>query len=124
MFAQQQPKVRGFYDRATWADSNSRHAPPYFRQGDFDLDDPHSVNRMLLAWRMNFWLREIRDQTGLSQEELAHGMETNQFTFSRWENGRNLISLEMLSRLSKRVEIPIGLYAELPRRWGTRLIWL
>lgn len=120
----QEPKVRGFYDRATWADSQSRHAPPYFRQGSFDLDDPRSVNRMLLAWRMNFWLREIRDQAGLSQDELAYRLETNQSTFSRWENGRNLISLEILSRLSKEIGIPIGLYAELPRRWGTRLIWL
>ncbi len=119
-----EPQVRGVYDRATWADSQSRHAPPYFRQGAFDLEDPRAVNRMLLAWRMNFWLREIRDQAGLSQDELAYKLETNQSTFSRWENGRNLISLGILSRLSKQVAIPIGLYAELPRRWGTRLIWL
>jgi len=119
-----EPQVRGVYDRSTWADSQSRHAPPYFRQGEFDLEDPRAVNRMLLAWRMNFWLREIRDQAGLSQDELAYKLETNQSTLSRWENGRNLISLGILSRLSKQVAIPIGLYAELPRRWGTRLIWL
>jgi|GEM_PF-625788 ribosome-binding protein aMBF1 (putative translation factor) len=119
-----EPQVRGVYDRSTWADSQSRHAPPYFRQGEFDLEDPRAVNRMLLAWRMNFWLREIRDQAGLSQDELAYRLETHQSTLSRWENSRNLISLGILSCLSKQVAIPIGLYAELPRRWGTRLIWL
>jgi transcriptional regulator with XRE-family HTH domain len=33
------------------------------------------------------WLRDLRDQTGLTQQELAEWVGVSRVTVSRWENG-------------------------------------
>jgi ribosome-binding protein aMBF1 (putative translation factor) len=124
MMMNQEPNVRGLCDRQTWSHSNAPVAPPAYRQDRVNPHDPKAVSRMMLAWRLSFWLNEIRHQSGETQEHLAYRLQTHQAAFSRWENGSGVITLDILSRLSKTVGIPIGLYAELPRNTDARLIWL
>jgi DNA-binding XRE family transcriptional regulator len=124
MMIHQEPNVRGLCDREIWSHPNAPMAPPLYRQDRVNPHDPKAMTRMMLAWRLSFWLNEIRHQSGETQEHLAYRLHTHQAAFSRWENGSGVITLDILSRLSTTVGIPIGLYAELPRNTGARLIWL
>ena len=112
--------LRGTCDLGSWAHPDSPLAPP-----DVPAGALHPGNmRTLLAWRMSYWLNEIRCQSGYSQRELAGLIETTQPALSKWETGRNLISLDVLGRLGACTQIPIALYAELPGSRRESVIWL
>ncbi len=112
--------LRGRYDLGTWAHPGGPHAPPDIHDTRVHVENMHR----LLSWRMSFWLNEIRFQAGCTQAELAARIETTQPAFSKWENGHNLISLDVLGRLGVCSQIPIALYAELPSNRQYSLIWL
>jgi len=127
--------LRGRYDLGTWAHPDSMHVPPNFfaaplpaahllkAQRSHTRVDAENM-RTLLSWRLSFWLNEIRFQSGLTQKELAANIETTQSAPSKWEHGRNLISLDTLGRLGACARIPIALYAELPSNQRKSAIWL
>ena len=46
------------------------------------------------------FLKELRKEKGLTQEQLAELMYVSDRTVSRWETGSNLPSLDILIRIS------------------------
>lgn len=53
-------------------------------------------------------LKKLRTERGLSQIQLAKQMYVNQSTVARWENGSRLPDADMITRLSKVLEVDIG----------------
>lgn len=54
------------------------------------------------------FLKLLRKESGLTQEQLAESMNVSARTVSRWETGSNLPELDMLIRLAERYEVSVG----------------
>ena len=54
-------------------------------------------------------LRKLREDRGLSQAQLGIKMFVNQSTVARWEAGKRLPDIDMLTRLSKVLEADMGM---------------
>ena len=50
--------------------------------------------------KIGSFLKELRKEKGLTQEQLAELMYVSDRTVSRWETGSNLPSLDILIRIS------------------------
>ena len=54
---------------------------------------------------LNERLLDIRDEAELNQEDMAEILKVSQSNYSRWENGRELISLSKLNILCNHFKI-------------------
>ena len=54
------------------------------------------------------FLKLLRKEKGLTQEQLAECMNVSTRTVSRWETGTNLPELDMMIRLAERYEVSVG----------------
>ena len=61
-------------------------------------------------------LRSLRDQHGLTQEELAERLFVTRQAVSRWENGETLPNTDTLRRLSALLDVSINTLLGSPRR--------
>lgn len=52
-------------------------------------------------------LKELRQEKGLNQKELASQVETTQRNISNWENGNSEPDIQMLIRMSKFFEVSV-----------------
>ena len=53
------------------------------------------------------FIRELREEKGLTQSELAEKLNINYKTISRWENGNYLPPIEMMVELSKFFDVSV-----------------
>ena len=53
------------------------------------------------------FLKELRNQKGLTQEQLAEKFNVSGRTVSRWENGNNMPDLDILIEISDYYEVDI-----------------
>lgn len=67
--------------------------------------DPSKLQAMRV--QIGDWLRENRQQKGLSQQQLADKMWVNQDTVSKVEAGKWAITVDMLTLFCHHLDIPI-----------------
>lgn len=64
------------------------------------------------------FLKELRKQTGLTQEQLAEKFSVSNRTVSRWENGNNLPDLDILIALADYYEVDLRALLDGERKSG------
>ena len=57
------------------------------------------------------FLKELRKEKGITQEQLAEVFGVSSRTVSRWENGVNMPDLSLLAEIADLHEIPEGAYS-------------
>lgn len=60
--------------------------------------------------RLGILVRDVREQRGLTQTELASRIGIAQSALSRIEAGRHNISVEMLARIAAALDLPLGVH--------------
>ena len=50
---------------------------------------------------MKLWIKELREQQGMTQKELAEKMQVSFQTISKWENGVNMPDITHIPRLAE-----------------------
>lgn len=58
--------------------------------------------------KVGAFLKELRKQKGLTQEQVAEKFNVSNRTISRWENGNNMPDLDILIEISDYYEIDLG----------------
>ena len=53
------------------------------------------------------FLKELRKQKGLTQEQIAEKFNVSNRTISRWENGNNMPDLDILIEISDYYEVDL-----------------
>jgi transcriptional regulator with XRE-family HTH domain len=66
-----------------------------------------TATNLQLRQRVAARLRQARLNKGLSQEQLAEAMKISAESVSRYERGQLALSLELLSRASRVLDVPI-----------------
>ena len=61
------------------------------------------------------FLKELRNQKGLTQEQFAEIINVSNRTVSRWENGETIPNMETLKLLSKEFNVSINKLLGEPR---------
>ena len=67
------------------------------------------LNRRLVLKEMGAEVKKARKKSGITQSVLAQRLATNKSNISRIENGRQNISVEYVSRISKALNRPINI---------------
>lgn len=57
-------------------------------------------------------LRELRQEKGLNQQELAQIISTTQRNVSNWENGNSEPDIEMIIKMSKFFEVTVDYFLD------------
>lgn len=60
--------------------------------------------------RLGILVRDVREQMGLTQTELAARIGIAQSALSRIEAGRHNVSVEMLARIAAALDLPLGVH--------------
>lgn len=58
--------------------------------------------------KIGSFIRELRKEKGITQEELAEAMNTSRRTISRWETGSNMPDLDMIPEIAEFFGISIS----------------
>ena len=66
------------------------------------------------------FLKELRKEKGLTQEQLAELMYVSDRTVSRWETGSNLPSLDILIRISDYYNVELSEILDGERKSGKK----
>ena len=57
--------------------------------------------------KIGSFLRELRGEKGLTQEQLAELLGVSNRSVSRWENGRNMPDFDLLMELARRYDVSV-----------------
>ncbi len=58
--------------------------------------------------KIGSFIKELRKEKGITQEELAEAMNTSRRTISRWETGSNMPDLDMIPEIAEFFDISIN----------------
>ncbi|WP_298437392.1 XRE family transcriptional regulator [Geobacter sp.] len=68
-------------------------------------------------------IREFREQSGISQEELGKLAGVTRQTIAAWEKGERTPTLEQLARIAKALRVPLELFLGAPAATGPTLLF-
>lgn len=66
---------------------------------------------------INDVLPKLREQRGLTQQELAHKLYVTRQAVSRWENGETTPGIDMVKLMAVALEVPVGVLLEMPEHF-------
>ena len=57
-------------------------------------------------------LKELRQESGMTQEQMAIKLNVEQATYSRWENGKINIPIEQLKKMAEMFNVSVDFILE------------
>ena len=66
---------------------------------------------------INDVLPKLREQRGLTQQELARKLYVTRQAVSRWENGETTPGIDMVKLMAVALEVPVGVLLEMPEHF-------
>ena len=66
---------------------------------------------------INDVLPKLREQRGLTQQELARKLYVTRQAVSRWENGETTPGIDMVKLMAVALEVPVGVLREIPEHF-------